>query len=492
MPRLLFTLILHLLIAQTAMADVHATFRQVRDNPNALYAFLKKMPKGGELHYHLAGGAYPESMLRLAAEDNAFCIRTHDYSVYKDAENCRGIRTTELPQQPELYQRLLRAWSMRDFIPGNHRSPHDHFFASFMKFIPVLTDYRAPLLADVVQRAGDQHVLYMEIMDIPDDARSVEYAPADFSLENMAQAREQLLADAGFRANVQTTIQRATQSIAQSRQWLACESHPDSAACQVEVKLQYYVLREQALNAVFAQTLNAFEAANASDAIVGVNLVQPEDGMVALRDYRQQMTIFKFMHQYYPKVHIALHAGEITRDYVTPEQLRFHIRDAIEVGQAERIGHGVDIAQEHGADALLAMMAQRQIPVEVNLESNRVILGVAGKRHPLNYYLQAQVPVVLSTDDEGILRTDLTSQYLMAVIDHQVDYASLRQINRNALTYSFMDGESLWQDPRQAIAVNACQKLNAPACLAFVAKNPKARKQRQLELALAQFEGRQP
>lgn len=41
------------------------------------------MPKGGELHYHLAGGAYPEIMLDLASKN--YCLNTLTSKVSKNS-----------------------------------------------------------------------------------------------------------------------------------------------------------------------------------------------------------------------------------------------------------------------------------------------------------------------------------------------------------------------------------------------------------------------
>jgi adenosine deaminase len=200
------------------------------------------------------------------------------------------------------------------------------------------------------------------------------------------------------------------------------------------------------------------------------------------------MMIFDYLHQQYPQVPIALHAGELAPEGVTPEDLRYHIHDAIFTGHAQRIGHGVSIAYEDNAEKTVNHMAQQHIPVEINLTSNRFILNVSGAAHPLQYYLAHQVPVVLSTDDEGVLRTDLTREYVAAVIDQGLDYPALKQISRNALTYAFLPGESIWQHAEKAELVPQCQKLNNPSCLTFIAKSEKAQSQWQLELALQRFE----
>ena len=90
-------------------------------------------------------------------------------------------------------------------------------------------------------------------------------------------------------------------------------------------------------------------------------------------------------------------------------------------------------------DGLLAEMRARPVVVEINLSSNDIILGVRGKDHPLPTYLAAGVPVVLSTDDAGVSRINLTNEYFRAARDYGLSYRTLKAIARNALTYSFLD-----------------------------------------------------
>ena len=51
---------------------------------------------------------------------------------------------------------------------------------------------------------------------------------------------------------------------------------------------------------------------------------------------------------------MTLHAGEIVSGLVPPADLRSHIRQAVEIAGAERIGHGVDVVGETNAGQLLA------------------------------------------------------------------------------------------------------------------------------------------
>ena len=54
----------------SAEAATAKRFAAIRADPLSLFAFLREMPKGGDLHNHLSGSIYAESYLRWAAEDN--------------------------------------------------------------------------------------------------------------------------------------------------------------------------------------------------------------------------------------------------------------------------------------------------------------------------------------------------------------------------------------------------------------------------------------
>jgi adenosine deaminase/adenosine deaminase CECR1 len=245
---------------------------------------------------------------------------------------------------------------------------------------------------------------------------------------------------------------------------------------------------------VFAQFAFAVEIARADSRVVGLNLISPEDDRVALRDYTTHMEMLKFLVSAAPEqVNVALHAGELTLGLVHPRELRFHIREAVEVGQARRIGHGVDIAYENDALELLKEMRDRGVLVEICLTSNDVILNVRGDEHPLPLYLEAGVPVTLATDDEGISRIDLTNEYLRAALTYDLGYRELKTMARNSLAHSFLPGAGLWQ-PGTFAVTEACAG-DAPgsenptrACADFLASSERAREQWRLEAEFVAFE----
>jgi len=178
---------------------------------------------------------------------------------------------------------------------------------------------------------------------------------------------------------------------------------------------------------------------------------------------------------------------------VEPEALTFHIRTSVERGHAERIGHGVDVMDEKDPIGLLKEMAERNVLVEISLTSNDVILGVSGDDHPLPIYMKYGVPVALSTDDEGVNRSDMTHEYLRAVESYRLTYADLKRMARQSLEHSFLPGESLWAQTKpefrvvQVCATDAAGNLSH-ACGEFLAESERAREQWKLETEFAKFE----
>jgi hypothetical protein len=150
---------------------------------------------------------------------------------------------------------------------------------------------------------------------------------------------------------------------------------------------------------------------------------------------------------------------------------------------------------EENPHELLAMMARRNVMVEICLSSNEEILGVHGRQHPLAMYLKAGVPVALATDDEGVSRSEMTREYERAVLDQGLDYTTLKKMARTSLEHSFLPGSSLWSDARKFTPVRECageRSMAEPssACMKFLNGSEKAHEQWRLERRFAEFESR--
>jgi adenosine deaminase/adenosine deaminase CECR1 len=134
-----------------------------------------------------------------------------------------------------------------------------------------------------------------------------------------------------------------------------------------------------------------------------------------------------------------MHAGELTLGLVKPEELTWHIDAAVRTAGASRIGHGVDIPWERNSYDLLKLMSSKPVPVEINLTSNEFILKVKEDAHPINLYREFNVPIVISTDDAGVLRSNLTQQYVLLISRYKdVSYKEMKKMVYNSIDYSFI------------------------------------------------------
>jgi adenosine deaminase len=473
----------------TAEARTAARFDAVVHDRAQLRLFLEAMPKGGDLHNHLWGAPYAEDFLAWAAADGQ-CVTTGRKPEIVDAP-CDGKEKTAAKdlgrRDPALYNRAIDALSVRNYASGADgaaASGHDQFFSTFGRFAASAMNNMGRMVAVTREYAAGDRVGYVESSANPNAVHAfgvMGQALWDGDFERTLKALEPKLPAmiAGSRREMDVALAEADRL--QGCGPVAAQSGP----CAVVMGYQPFVERAQPPGFVFAQMVAAFALTEADARFVGVNIVNPEDDPTSLSDYSLHMRMFQFLASRHPKVKLALHAGELTLGLTPPRDLTFHIREAVEIAGAHRIGHGVDIAYEDNAQALLARMARDRVVVEINLTSNDVILGVKGADHPLALYRRAGVPVVLSTDDEGVSRIDMTNEYLRAATEQGLRYADLKVLARDSLEYAFLPGDSLWA--ARHLPVAACAKPG-PVCETFLAKSPKATAQWKLEHDFRTFE----
>ncbi len=407
-----------------------------RDDPVRLQAFLYAMPKGGDIHNHLSGAVYAESIVHRGAA-RGVCVDVLTYFSSNGPCTAGQRPLSDAIGDNIFYNPILRAWSMKGFQDGVE-SGHDHFFATFDKFSAANGGQTGDMLAEVTKRAAAQNEQYLETLvtprfgDVQAIARRVEFDEND-----LAGTRQRLL-DAGLRDIVPRASADTDTALARQRELLGCGGPQADPACDLVVRFQVQGLRAMPKPVVFAQMVFGFELMAADGRWVAFNLVQPEDDPTALADYAAQMRMLGFLRPLYPGGNLTLHAGELAPGLAPPGDLRFHVRMAVEVARAQRIGHGVDIRGERDPFGLLRLMARRGIAIEQALTSNCQILEVCGRNHPIRLYHRYRVPIALATDDEGVSRTDLTEQYQLAVVRHGFGYRAIKRFARNSLQYSFL------------------------------------------------------
>jgi hypothetical protein len=424
-----------------------AAFDAARSDHTQLRAFLHRMPKGGDLHTHLAGAVYAERFIAWAAQEH-FCVNlANALSRKPQCDPDADVPVSDALRDQKLYNRLVDAFSMRAFLPSAAvPTGHDEFFATFSKFGAASGVNFVDMMADQLRQYDSEKVQYVEFMTsfgCPRDSSKFARAVAE---QGSDEAKLGAVHANGLDDCVTARRDDLTAALGEIRSKLACDAQNSQPGCRVTFRFIAQIGRNNSLDEVFAQTAiaaaliraekRAAAAIRAEPRVVALNFVQAEDNLVARENYQRHMKIIAFLAK--DDVPVALHAGELWLGLVPPTDLTFHIHQAVKIARARRIGHGVSLAFEDDMEGLLAEMRARRVAVEINLTSNDVILGVRGKEHPLPAYLVARVPVVLSTDDAGVSRSNLTNEYFRAARDYGLSYRTLKTIARNALDYSFL------------------------------------------------------
>ena len=466
-------------------------FESIRKSPPQMFAFLKAMPKGGDLHSHLSGAVYAESYVQWAAA-KGLCLNQSTMAISQPpCDQAAGKPPAGAAlTNPVLYRQLIDAWSMRNWQYSGQNG-HDHFFDSFGKFGGATF---GQMLADVSSRAAKGRVSYLELMLTPDGGRS-SLIGQQVGWDGDFEGTLNKLKGAGIDDAAAAGVKALQEAEAEKDAILKCGTAQADPGCSVTIRYVAQVSRASTLGQVFAQMLTGFALANnPSSKVVALNLVHPEDWLPSMQNFSVHMEMLNFLRPRYPRAHITLHAGELAPGVVPPEGLSFHIRDSVMKGHAERIGHGVDIMHEDDPYGLLKELARRDVMIEICLTSNDTILGIRKEQHPLATYLQYGVPVAIATDDEGVARSEISREYLKAAEEHGLGYIQLKTLARTSLQYAFLPGKSLWADSKKFVPAPQCAKDVSRTdevssdCRQYLAASEKATLQWKLEQQFKSFE----
>jgi len=423
-------------------------------NGAELTLIMTMLPKGGDLHSHYSGALYSETYIDWLEKLN-YCIYSENNTALQ-AEKYRVETRSQISEaahricrsadsvrkDANFYREVLKRWSIKDYSNHYHEQPAPdlQFFDTFGYFWAASNYSYKEGLKILKERAKAENLQYLETMykgapdvDNPLLARQINDLPPNADEKDVYQALTRY-------AEFMETDSEAQRKIADYVKYM------ETVVAGVDdkdfkIRLLSYFSRNNPPAQTFSGLYSAYTAVRKSRVLVGVNLVGPENGYVAMRDYKLQMLMFKFLNERFPGTKLSLHAGELALGMVPPEGLKFHIHDAVEVAGAKRIGHGVDISHEANALELLASMKANKVAVEINITSNDFILGIKNEAHPVNLYRRYGVPFVISTDDPGVSRSNLSGEYALFVARYKPTYNELKEIVFNSIRYSFLNDE---------------------------------------------------
>ncbi|OEK01590.1 hypothetical protein BFP97_08695 [Roseivirga sp. 4D4] len=429
-------------------------FNQIKDQPHLLREFLWAMPKGGDIHHHALGAVWAEDYLNIASEKN-FLINPKTFRLYANQtvalsnEDTTAIDLNQyLDESPDHRDMIIDSWSMRN-QSKNSLNGRDHFFNTFQKFEEAMSGNEIALLSKICEAAAAENIQYLETMvGVPSIMNQVADLTVDKAWKPGISIKDHL-ADWYAYLEQQNIDTWADYNAEVMDHWI---ENIDSKS--VHLAFQTVGMRViPDLAVVFSHLVLAFKTAVLSENVVGVNFVAPEDDPTALQNYSAHMAMFRFLTSKFPQVSLSLHAGELNES-VKEDNTKDHIYQAISLANTQRIGHGFDILHQDNYLKTMDLMKAKGVAVEINLETNKVILESDSSTHPLKAYLAAGVPVCISSDDPAILRSDLTNQYIMATqYVPNLRYAMIKDLVYNSINYSFLDSnrkEELLSDLKEA------------------------------------------
>ncbi len=126
-------------------------------------------------------------------------------------------------------------------------------------------------------------------------------------------------------------------------------------------------------------------------------------------------------------LHLTAHAGETTG----PSS----IWAAINIG-AERIGHALSAQLD---PELLDILAERQIPLELNVTSNlRTGCCSSIDAHPVHMYFERGLMITLNSDDPPMFGATLLDEYVLVHAHFELSLDQMRELAANSVEASFL------------------------------------------------------
>lgn len=424
----------------------------------ALREFFTAMPKGGDVHNHLTGSAYAETYFELAVKKNMYVNLETGKLYKKKPEDVKAIRLSkEMDDLHNHRMTLIDKWSIRNFQPYKYPlGPDEYFFGTFGLLSALTSDIDdlAHLMHELKVRAVKENVQYLEVLGTSPSVPADCFLGDDYGMYD--NQLKECVKNGSYDENLQETLEKIIEQFEEQAEQAvdtyiafirnldemsnALDNHLGVDTGNLVCRYQGYSSRGGEPLKVFAQLYVVHKACmkDGGNLLTGCNIVAAENGEKSMLYYRLHMEMFAALADRFATVNTSLHAGELTLGLGRPEHLTYHINHAVNTAKADRIGHGVDLPFEQKSDELLQTMKRGKIPVEINLTSNEFILGVKDSEHPIILYHNAGIPIIISTDDPGILRTSLTEQYALAALRYGFSYIEIKQFVYNSINYAFL------------------------------------------------------
>lgn len=485
-------------------------FQEIKNNTPELIMFLKAMPKGADLHNHSLGGTFSEFIYEDAIQKNSYYdlrknifLNDEEYEISDKNQKIISIEDFNKNYTDNMFNNFsMRGWN-------KNSDGAKHFFNTFLSTLSSKRNEN-DMLVEIIKRNKMQNVKYLEVISeaVPEEIKSI----FTLAIKNLGN----------FNINNMKEYCKTLDNLDTEENYFKVKKFLDeredyfnkNGAENFSIKYIPFLCRVSAtLDTFFAEAYCFMLYCIKDKRIAGINIVEPEDAILSRENFENHLEIIRFIYKYlsekyissHKKINLTLHAGELNLLRSPLEDMNDRICSTIFLTRnkneqkfpyAKRIGHGVSIPWEESTKELLNFMSINKIAVEICLSSNEIILGVNGKEHPFSLYKKYNVPMIICTDDEAVSRSNLTNEYFKAVKYFDLTYDELKNLSRNGLEFSFLEGESLFLESDYNCVRNEFKNVKSLEewkeryikYKDFILANEKLKKQIELEISFMIFE----
>lgn len=373
---------------------------------SGLYGFLKRMPKGADLHAHA------DAILPIREQVKFLCDHP-ELVVGIDADNFGRIRYAgvgmdegyctmkECLDSGYSVESFRRVWTILGAAEGADK--WEYFESIFTKCGSIC--FTPSLVEDYYTRV----MLYYHSLGI----EHLELRCPFFGSRDDALARGR-------------AFQRALKAVREIDPLFTLRI----VGCGGKNKIwdpQFSNLME---NAMYVREMVKDTERGDSDLLVAIDIVNEEDTSYSLARYEDRIREIVATH---PGLKLTLHAGESLRG--ENNEIAIALRCGI-----DRLGHGFNL---YRYPALIEEVIRKDICIEVCPVSN-VALGYCDdlRKHPAAGYRTAGIPVVICSDDAAYQADEpLVADYLGVTIGWDLSLDDIKGFCRESIVRSFLEPE---------------------------------------------------
>lgn len=215
----------------------------------------------------------------------------------------------------------------------------------------------------------------------------------------------------------------------------------------ITLKLIFEVMRHYSLGEFFVWSLVAFAYIEKDNSrIVGITIDGPQKNKNSIKYFNDQVLIFEEFRKRFPRAKTTIHALEFAREEF--ENIEEAKEELEKVGRiADRIGHATMTSHSH--DSLYTISNLKDKAIEICLSTVNITTGEPLENIPLKTFLNFGIPTILAPDDGGIVGTTMADEIIKAIEVFDLSFEAIETMQRTALEFSFLPGESIYNRTRE-------------------------------------------